>query len=340
MQLRFRPFGDADYGRYIEIRNRNFPEDKDSEAEVRHYDDSWDHERYYRRRLVAETAEGLVVGYGQISHMQHQFHPDKYWLDLQTHPDWQRRGVGAALFERLTGELAGRGAVQARAEAKESMGHSVAFLERRGFVEAQKSWESRLDLATFDFGRFAGAEERVARQGIMISTLAAERGRDSEALRKAYELDTVCSRDEPALDPITPISFETWRSNEIETPTALPDAYFLAMEGDRYVGMSSMYFGEEEPEVLWQGFTAVRPERRGKGVAMALKLRTVRYGRERGMREIRTWNNTRNRPMLRINEAMGFEKQPVWIEYMKALPTGAGEAERPSPALTPADAGA
>jgi hypothetical protein len=45
----------------------------------------------------------------------------------------------------------------------------------------------------------------------------------------------------------------------------------------------------------------------------------VRYAQARGAREIRTWNNTRNRPMLRINEAMGFQKQPVWIEFEKSL---------------------
>ncbi|HET7770354.1 MAG TPA: hypothetical protein VFN74_16385 [Chloroflexota bacterium] len=34
---------------------------------------------------------------------------------------------------------------------------------------------------------------------------------------------------------------------------------------------------------------------------------------------IPTWNNTRNRPMLRINEAMGFRKQPDWIEFARQL---------------------
>ena len=59
--------------------------------------------------------------------------------------------------------------------------------------------------------------------------------------------------------------------------------------------------------------------RSGKGVAMALKLQTVKYARANGYREIRTGNNTRNRPMLRINEAMGFQKQPVWIEFEREV---------------------
>ena len=193
------------------------------------------------------------------------------------------------------------------------------FLRRRGFEEVQREWESRLDIAGFDFDRFRGAEERVARQNIVITTLAAEMERDPQALRKAYELRLAGEEDEPAVDPITPVPFETFLSEEVESPSALREAYFLAKQGDRYIGESTLFRDLEEPEVLHQGFTAVLRECRGRGVAMALKLRTVRYAREHGKLDIRTWNNTRNRPMLRINEAMGFEKQPVWIEYEKQL---------------------
>jgi hypothetical protein len=52
---------------------------------------------------------------------------------------------------------------------------------------------------------------------------------------------------------------------------------------------------------------------------MALKLRTVRYAVDRGIDHIKTWNDVNNRPMLSINEAMGFVRQPAWIAYEKDL---------------------
>lgn len=41
--------------------------------------------------------------------------------------------------------------------------------------------------------------------------------------------------------------------------------------------------------------------------------------RARGVREIRTWNDQRNQPMLAVNESLGFVKRPAWIQYQKDL---------------------
>jgi predicted GNAT superfamily acetyltransferase len=100
----------------------------------------------------------------------------------------------------------------------------------------------------------------------------------------------------------------------------LPDAHFLAIDREgRYLGVSNLFAALDDPTFLWQGLTGVRRASRGKGIAMALKLRTVRYALDRGVEHIKTWNDQYNRPMLAINEAMGFERQPAWITYEKEL---------------------
>jgi GNAT superfamily N-acetyltransferase len=314
-----RAFTEEDYPRLVEISNRVYPEYRESVEEVRHRDSVWESDRYERVRLVAEDGGGRMAGYGEISHIPHQFHPRRFALELLVDPELQGRGVGSALYDHLLAELRGCGALSMRASARESMAASLSFLTHRGFVEVQREWESRLDVGAFDFTRFAGAEERAAGQGITFTTLAEERERDPEALRKAYDLQETCERDVPAVEPVTPVTFEHFISHTVESPGALLDAYFLAMDGNRYVGVSNITRSQGEPEILYQELTGVLREYRGKGIAMALKLRTVAYARDRGFREIRTWNATSNRPMLRINEAMGFQKQPAWVEFQKQL---------------------
>jgi len=319
--VKIRPF-DGEYEQLIAIQKAVDPDHFGSEEGWRFGDANWQHDKFFRLRLVAEAPSGEIVGYGQINHMPWQFHPGKYGLGLRVHPAHQRKGVGGALFERLVEAVRERAAIAVRSDAQESKQASIDFLAHRGFTEIQRYWESVLDVGAFDFDAFSTAEARAAQNGITLTTFAAEleqHGPSEEMLQAIYEMDQTAAMDIPLPDPFTKIPHDEWRKWVMEAPNRLPDAFFLAKDGERYVGLSNMGHNPDQPGVLHQGFTGVIREYRGKGVAMALKLQTVKYAREHGYREIRTGNNTRNRPMLRINEAMGFVKQPVWIEYEKAL---------------------
>lgn len=315
MGLQIRPYLEDDIQSWVGIHNQNFPENPRSIEVMRHDDSLWNNQEHFRQRLVAEEA-GHVVGTAVLEHMPWQFHPGKYRLSVEVAPSRQRQGIGSALYGAQVATARERGAVQVRGEAQESMTHVVDFLAHRDFEEVQRTWESRLDVARFEFSRFEGAEARALGQGITLTTLADE-GLTENVLQGVYELDVACSADEPSLDPITSPPFEVWVKDGFEAPYSLPEAYFLAKDGDRYVGLSGLFKSLSMPDVLQQGFTAVARDYRGRGIALALKIRGVNFAQARGYREIRTHNNSRNRPMLRINEAMGFEKQPVWIEFAR-----------------------
>ena len=326
MAIRLRPFTPDDWPAAIEIANRVYPDSPRSLAGALHWDARWEADKHFRERLVAEE-DGRVVGLGWLMHMPWQFSPDSYAFGAEVDPERQRQGIGSALYETLLETAREREAKLIRSDAKESKPESLAFLQHRGFEEIQRAWESRLDVSGFDFAAFAAAEPRAREQGLVVTTLGAELaaagGAETAAgdavLRKLYALDLECTADEPAFEPITMSPYEKWREDKLESPSFLPDASFLMKDGERYVGLSELGKNLVLPHVLQQRFTAVARSHRGRGVAMALKLAGVRYAREGGYTEIRTGNNTRNRPMLRINEAMGFVKQPVEIELAKKL---------------------
>jgi len=318
-KARPRPFAPGDYEGYQALGNRVYPEYPGAVEELRHRDEIWDHTRYFMRRIVVEEG-GRIVASGDLNHAQWEFHPEKYHLEVKVDPDARRRGLGTALYEELIATARERKAVQVVVGVKESMTEGVEFALHRGFHETKRDWESRLDVNHFDPAAFAEAPRRVAAEGITITTLAAELSRDPDVLAAVYAADCDCARDVPMTDGFTPIAFEQWQKEVLESPAATPDAYYLAVGPDgRYLGLSNLWRSIEDPTFIWQGLTGVRREARGKGIAMALKLRTVEYAREHGIREIKTWNDQRNRAMLRINEAMGFAKQPAWIELRKDL---------------------
>jgi RimJ/RimL family protein N-acetyltransferase len=109
------------------------------------------------------------------------------------------------------------------------------------------------------------------------------------------------------------------RRRWLENPEYLAAGHFLVKDGARYVAESNLFLTENPPDVLYQGITGTRGEYRGRGLALALKLRTIEYARALGKREIRTWNDTLNAPMLAINTNLGFVRQPAWITYEKRL---------------------
>ena len=314
-----RPFRDTDYERMAEIRNLNFPDYRISIDELKHWDSTWEADKYFKLRLAAQDASGTVVGFGQTNHMPHQFHPDKYEINVLIDPAHQRHGCGSALFSRLLGTAKQRGAILVRGETKESKPEAIAWLGRRGFNEIQRYWESRLEVASFDFAAFSTAVERATGQGITFTTLAQEGADDPAVRRKMYELDRDIMRDVPMPEPITDTSYESFLKGTFENPNFMPEAWFLAKAGAAYVGLSNLWKSQELDDIYYQGLTGVLRDHRGKGIAMALKIIGLEFVRSRGIREVRTWNNTRNRPMLRINEAMGFQKQPVWIEFAREL---------------------
>jgi len=101
----------------------------------------------------------------------------------------------------------------------------------------------------------------------------------------------------------------TWRDWVLKSPRALPEAFFIAKAGDSYVGQSDVGRSEGVADVLYTGFAGVRREHR-RGIAMTLKLRAIDYAKRHEYREIRTWNNTLNAPMLGINVKVGFVSSP------------------------------
>jgi GNAT superfamily N-acetyltransferase len=317
---RVRPFGAADLAACVAISNAVDPTHSTSLAAAQRRDAMWDRQHYHLARFVAQDAAEGVVGWGEVAHEPWQFHPRQYGLRLAVASASRRRGVGGALLARLLADLQRRDALLVRAAVTEGDAASLAFLTRRGFREVWRNLASRLDVGAFDPAPFAAAAERVARQGVALSTLAAELARDAGVLREVYDLYVLCNRGQEELDPVTPPEFAAFVAAELEGPQALPEAWFLARAGGRLVGLSTLERLTGAADALEAGYTAVHPEHRGRGLALALKLRTIAYAAGHGYREIRTDSNAGNTRMLGINAALGFAPEPARLTLERRLP--------------------
>jgi mycothiol synthase len=322
VELQIRLLEDGDYERLAEIdeaidsrtaksaqtlRRRNVP----IEARIRLV------------HLVADCAGEGIVGSGRLTHIWWAYHPRRYQLRISVQPTRQRQGVGSALFDRLLSQLHDWDAELVRTEAPADRDVAVSFLEHRGFREWRRRWSPVLDVASANLSPLRDAEERITRAGIHITTYAAEHARRGQRLaRDVYETDTLISSDEPATERDgEPMSFERFSATQLDAPEALPDGHFLALDDDRLVGVSRVLADLKHPDVLHQDLTGVLSAYRGRGIAQALKLRTIQFARERGYRAIRTSNDSTNAPMLHINDLIGFKRESPIIIFERRLDT-------------------
>ncbi len=310
---------EADVPRILEIDNAVFPEYPETLEEFQAHQARLRSGGYDTVFVVAETPTGQILGYSNFHHMPGQFDPARYRVVVCTDPAWQRRGVGSALMEQMLGAVAARGGLAIETFARETMPEVVAFLEQRGFTETMRTWEYRLDVTRFDPAPFARHLDRARLAGVEITTLAEERRRDPDALRRAYELDNAVAADIPAPIPRTPPPFEQYVLSNVESPRALLDAYFIAKVGQAYVGEANLQRPGPEGTHLYHNVTGVLRTHRVRGIAMALKLATIAYAQAHGHSEIRTWNEVQNTGMLAINERLGFARQPAWITFERSL---------------------
>ena len=227
---RVRDFAPTDYEAWVAGSNRCYPDYPWTVKEMRHQEDAFDRSRFFKARFVAEE-DGALVGALEIAHRPSRFHPDRYWWDLWVVPDRRRRGHGSALYDTGVRLLRERNALAAGTGVKESMSDGLGFARKHGWVEVKRDWESRLRVEAFDFAKFASADERVAKDGIRITTLADELAKDPNAIRTAFELVDVVRYDVPGTDPATPTTFEDWnRSHGLESPSFMADAFFRVGE--------------------------------------------------------------------------------------------------------------
>jgi len=308
---------EAEYSAAAAVCNAVFPEYPESVEEWKEEDEKRP-AHLKRRRWLAEI-EDQTVGYACYDQSEWMYHPRLFNFFAAVLPERQGQGIGRALYATVMAALAPLDPLRVGARCRSDYARSMGFLSDRGFVEDLRDWESRLDVPGFDPAPFAGHVERVIASGIRIVTLRELIEDDPEHRRKLYELDVTLAKDVPSPEPLTAPSAESFERYVFESRDLLPEGYFVALDGRRYVGLSALWKSDEEPGTLYTGLTGVRREYRRRGIALALKLRAIEYARSRGIRTLKTWNESNNRAMLSINEALGFVKQPAWVSFVKRL---------------------
>jgi GNAT superfamily N-acetyltransferase len=318
MKTLIRTFTPHDYEKVVNVYNAAFPDYPITVEEMRHEDEHYQrHPHCQCRRWVAEW-DGRIVGAVEHTQRPSRYHPHKFWMRGYVHPDYRHLGIGSALYDRVMTALQAFNPILALCGVEESKPESVQFLQKRGLTEESRHWTSRLALASFDPTPFAQLENQLRAQGIELKTFA-ELASDPVRNRKLYDLWWELTQDVPASGGMAPTryGFEQFVEMALGGPNFLAEAYFIAVRHGEYVGSSDLCGGTNGPKLIRTGFTGVKRAYRHRRIALALKLKGIEYAKDHGYETVETTNASINRPMLAINECLGFDKQPAIIVFKK-----------------------
>jgi RimJ/RimL family protein N-acetyltransferase len=161
----------------------------------------------------------------------------------------------------------------------------------------------------------------ISDNGIEIATMQSLEA-DPNRNRKLYDLVMAIRNDIPTPQPMTPITFTEFVTGFVLSPSRLPEATFVAVDGytSEYVGISDLF--NDGNNGLLAGLTGVRREYRKRGIASALKEFGFKFARSHGFNSITTFNAAENTAIAAVNKHLGFTERFTWLHFEKQVSNG------------------
>jgi GNAT superfamily N-acetyltransferase len=273
--------------------------------------------RSCERWLVSDR--GKVVGSAYVGQSSvYTLPPEIIAIYVAVHPDHQGLGYGRALLERAEITASERKIEKAYSWSDETQPRSMRFLERGGYHEVDRGWESNLDLTQGDTNSLRDAVDRVASIGIRIAPVAELASDRDDWKQELHQLYASVEMDVPAPFPIQRVPFEDFVARNLGRRFVC-DGFLVALDGDRIVGLTEPQSVDDVPYEISQSLTGVHPDYRGRGIAMALKSQAAIWAVEAGYTSIRTHSAQSNAAMLAVNDRLGFQRGHATIVYLKNL---------------------
>jgi GNAT superfamily N-acetyltransferase len=300
----------------VDLLNLEYPDEPTTVEQQAHWERTYPQENP-RLRLAVEDADGRLIGFGESLKPFWGIAPGVYNLFMVVRAERRGEGIGRDMLVRLERYAMNQGAEKLWTDCRESQAHSRRFLERAGFSEFGIRFESAIDLSAFDPEVFASAVERVEAAGYRLTTLAELRKERPNVERELYEVHHATMRDVPLPGGfVIDVDYDQWRK-QLDSPTFDPAFYFMAMHGDRFAGLTTIELLQDGPAIT--DSTGVLREHRNRGVALALKVKSLAALKANGRAEARTHNDTANPSIIHLNEKLGYTRLPGWLQWEKRL---------------------
>jgi mycothiol synthase len=254
----------------------------------------------HRVLLLAEL-DGSVAGCGIADRSDFG---GRAFIAARVLPQHRRRGVGTMLVRALSDHARSLGLERMSAFVDADQPHSIAFAKGLGLEEVDYQLEQSRTIA--------GEPEPIVPAGIDIVPLG---GRRRELLEAVWPVASAGYDDLP-LQGESQITLEQWLRDE----ATRPEGSFAAFEDGEPVGYAGLLDHADGDAIAEHGLTVVRRDRRGRGIARALKLSQIHWAARSGVFELVTWTQKGNEAMQSLNRSLGYVDRSKELTFQGPVP--------------------
>ena len=256
--------------------------------------------------LVAEV-DGAIVACARAELQTWTTEVGAAALSLIVHPDHRRRGIAERLYDLVEHHLREHDAKRVEAWATDDPA-ADRWCARRGYQATHEIRFSRLDLT--DIGALPPMPTMPA--AVRVASFA-ETGPEP-----VYPVDAASVVDEPGDVIADAVSYDQWLTDVWQTPDTDLQASTLVLVDDVPAAYTHVEVDHGAAR-MWSGGTGTLREYRGRGVAKLAKSVALRQAAQTGITAAYTSNDGANRPMLAVNDWLGYRPCGVQRSYIKVL---------------------
>ncbi|GAA2503859.1 GNAT family N-acetyltransferase [Winogradskya humida] len=265
---------------------------------------------------VAHDDDGQVAGYVELGLPQLD-NLSNVNLQVTVHPDRRRKGIGRALYTLAVERARAHGRSHLIGPTVDRRPDGPAFATAMGARAGLAELRSRLDVADFDI--------------LNLDVPIADGYRLVQWTDHAPDdlIDDVALLDSSLMTE-APSGDLNWEAEKIDAARVRESEAAIVARNRTGYSSAAVHIGtgrliawtqitcpNDDRWQAWQQITIVDPTHRGHGLGLTIKVANLRYARSTRpeLRAIDTFNAADNAAMLRVNEAMGFQRRETWSQW-------------------------
>jgi GNAT superfamily N-acetyltransferase len=294
--------GYAELERWVAARNEVVPDDPDSAEmmalvranELDHVD------------LLA-VDEGEIVGTGMLAGDPASVGSSHPYVEVTVPERHRGRGVGASLLRELSERARRLGKEGLVTESRAHDTYSIAFLERRGFVEQGRSAKYVLELASYEESDPSRSE------GVDVVMLADR----PDLVAGMYEVAKATYPEVGGYQAKQAESLHEWQLYHLGSPGTALDMTPLAVANGEVIGFATLIV-QADGRTAEHRIAAVRADWRRRGIATLLLRTQLAAAKRAGVETVVAWGRSEHAGQP-YGIKLGFEIQAETIAFQGPL---------------------